>query len=401
MARKSGHPARQGFAERVAKHYRLSERKGDSEMPRFLCMLGCFVLWLFAVEGWARDYFPNFENRVNPIYKKAEDQLKKLDPTVKESTVRQILRDFDDEALQPIINDLKRGVVPPLFAGYMADLERQARRKKKALPGKLSSILRSHYKSIDLDRVRYAEEINTWHGQAITIGDTIYFPVQIDLENRADIHWMLHELEHVSQYDKVGGVSAFLAKYMFQGGLHAINNGSFNVHDQIELEQDAENKADRIINDVANALDAPESRPVRGPHIVDLKIIAGDDPWVPVPPGYSKDPIDLNWGAKGKYIYLCYKYGTGRGISHIDVIVGNSSGVRAKEGYKKDPIDLNWGSGGKYIYLTFKRGDDDLVRKVKVVASDNEKVNGPNGYRGGKDDLNDGAGGKYIYLFYK
>jgi Domain of unknown function (DUF4157) len=345
---------------------------------------------------WAKPSLP-------PIFEKVIIQLKEIDPTVKDSRVRELLRDFDTNALQPILKALKQNAIPPLFDEYLADLERQAQGRKRPLPDGFRSIVAQHYPKINLERVRYAENINTWHGQGMTVGYTIYFTSAIDLNNRDDVHWMLHELEHVTQYERVGGVSAFLLKYFFHGAIRAINNGSFNVHDDLGLERDADNKADRIIGEVANALRATGAQPKMGAHVVDLKIIAGDDPWVRVPKGFTKDPIDLNWRAGGKYIYLCVKYGTGRSISRIDVKSADKSDdpkVAPSPGYEKDPIDLNWGCGRdtKYIYLTFQRGNERILKDVMIIAGDSRDIRPPPEYSKGNNDLNEGAGGKFIFL---
>ena len=93
--------------------------------------------------------------------------------------------------------------------------------------------------------------------------------------------------------------------------------------------------------------------------IVDLMVITGKN--TSTPAGYVKIPVDLNKGAGGEYIYLCKKYGqSGRhvdGIRDIVIIGGDSSTIPPPYDYTKTPVDLNKGAGGKYIYLCYTKKD--------------------------------------------
>jgi hypothetical protein len=129
--------------------------------------------------------------------------------------------------------------------GYLESLYQQGNGRWRNLPNAFKARYRRHY-GINLDEVKYATNINTGHGQAITVGKEIYFPTDINLDDPDGLHWMLHELEHVRQYQVVGGVSAFLVKYAVQGSMQIARNGSFNIHDNIQLEKEADAKADRL-----------------------------------------------------------------------------------------------------------------------------------------------------------
>lgn len=175
-----------------------------------------------------------------------------LDPFNKNSQVRQTLRDIDTQVVQPVgelVKEALATVVPNPLSLYLKFLDAQA--KYQPLPAYLRTILAPHY-GVDLARVRFATDVNTVHGQAITVGYDIYFPRSIDLDTPSygHLHWMLHELEHVVQYERHGGVTPFLLKYAAQGLLQVLGTGSFDVHDNIELEKQAEDKADRIIAEV-------------------------------------------------------------------------------------------------------------------------------------------------------
>ncbi|HWP91243.1 MAG TPA: hypothetical protein VNN20_03460 [Thermodesulfobacteriota bacterium] len=166
--------------------------------------------------------------------------------------------DFD----KTISSWLRQGLTPPMVREYFVYLERQGDGTWKRLPQRLHEILIFEYVKSNLRSVKYAESVNTVHGQHITVGDNIYFirPInlnycnlnEVKVDKECDLHLLLHELEHTSQYAVHGGKEAFVVKYLLNGAIEIGRNGSFNVHDAINLEQDAENKADRIIQKIWN-----------------------------------------------------------------------------------------------------------------------------------------------------
>lgn len=99
------------------------------------------------------------------------------------------------------------------------------------------------------------------------------------------------------------------------------------------------------------------------PGILDIKVIGwpkntpkGQE--TPIPDGFIKDDVDLNKGADGDFIYLCYKHGpydADRMIKNIAIVGGDNEFVKPPYEYQMDPYDLNKGAGGEYIYLCFKR----------------------------------------------
>lgn len=134
------------------------------------------------------------------------------------------------------------------FSWYMNFLEQQARNSWKQLPDYFVRALQPHYPKANLANVHYAEAINTLHGSSITFENKIYFHRNLDIrKNSNDLWLLLHELEHVRQYSVHGGLIPFLTKYIIQGGIAIASNGSFKIHDHIELEKEANQKADRIL----------------------------------------------------------------------------------------------------------------------------------------------------------
>ncbi|HEB80085.1 MAG TPA: DUF4157 domain-containing protein, partial [Rhodospirillales bacterium] len=158
------------------------------------------------------------------------------------------------------VANLLRGNPSLTLEPYKDHLNSQAKGKMKALPGALTGVLRPHYPDVDFSKVRYAEGIDTIHGRAITIGERIYLPRKINLNNSKDLHWMLHELEHVAQYARHGDESDFIAQYVEEAlnvSAEKLSNDKVNsaeIHDEIKVERLAREKADAIIKDVWRAL---------------------------------------------------------------------------------------------------------------------------------------------------
>ena len=135
-------------------------------------------------------------------------------------------------------------------------------------------------------------------------------------------------------------------------------------------------------------------------YVVDLAVIY--DKETP-PPGYRKINQDLNQGAGGSSIYLCYKNSSSeQPITGLNVLASLLPDFAIQNGYTKVEGDLNKGAGVKYIYVCYTK-DQSLplpIRNISVIVGDNSHVYPPvNEIRIGQD-CNDGAGGKYIYICY-
>jgi len=101
--------------------------------------------------------------------------------------------------------------------------------------------------------------------------------------------------------------------------------------------------------------------------ITDLHIVAGETSDVMCPPGYTMIDIDLNKGVAGNFIYLCYttdpakareKDKDGLPIRSICVISSDDPNIPAPYGFTRIEVDLNYGAGGKRIYLCYSRHVD-------------------------------------------
>ena len=150
-----------------------------------------------------------------------------------------------------VIARLGYQVIAPFANSYIQSMENQADGRWQGLPPDFIGQVQVFY-PVNLSGVRYATNINTVHGNAITIGNEIFFPGDLDLSDDDDAHTMYHELQHVVQYARRGGVQAFLTEYVLKSGGQVISQGSINVHDSIDLEQEAIAKSDEVAARVAS-----------------------------------------------------------------------------------------------------------------------------------------------------
>ena len=97
------------------------------------------------------------------------------------------------------------------------------------------------------------------------------------------------------------------------------------------------------------------------------------------PPGYILIDVDLNAGAGGNYIYLCYKLGENINQAYTDFFLQNLKNqnqvytwLTTHNGnyanFSINAVDLNQGSGGEYIYL-WNTKDKTLppIKGIEVV----------------------------------
>lgn len=143
---------------------------------------------------------------------------------------------------------LSEACAAPMGA-YAAHLRRASNGLWKRLPLHLVVAMQRHYPQQNLHTVRYAENISTSDGTAQTFTNEIYFPRRINLKNRNDLRWMLHELEHVIQYAGRGSQAALLCEYQFKAIGKGLQRKTFNPHDFIDLERAADLKANRLLSE--------------------------------------------------------------------------------------------------------------------------------------------------------
>jgi hypothetical protein len=131
---------------------------------------------------------------------------------------------------------------------YLRDLRNQANGHWKVLPEPFITEFAKDYREIDLHRVQFAENIKTRHGQSITVCNQIFLAVAFHQEKRSSLQLMLHELYHSVQCAQRGGEDKFLDEYMAHVAGTILDQKNLDVHNDINLERDAEGQATRLIS---------------------------------------------------------------------------------------------------------------------------------------------------------
>lgn len=131
--------------------------------------------------------------------------------------------------------------------------------------------------------------------------------------------------------------------------------------------------------------------------ITEVTVITGGSSSITAPAGYTKIPIDLNQGASGDYIYLCYRKGVGAPLTGLAVTY-NSASPPAGYSWTRIDVDLNRGAGGAFVWLWYTKDPDcSEIDALSVQVNDSTF---PAGYIGLPQDLNYDAGGVFLYLGY-
>lgn len=146
-----------------------------------------------------------------------------------------------------ILGDVAFAAVQPVVDQYLGYLDQQAMGKLKSLPPDVTAKLQPFYPELALNEIQYAEEINTRHGQNMTVEKTIYFVGKVNFGIVADDALLTHELQHSVQYARRGGRAQFLAEYIAKAAAEIIKHQSIDIHDDIELERDAITKSTEVM----------------------------------------------------------------------------------------------------------------------------------------------------------
>jgi len=142
--------------------------------------------------------------------------------------------------------------------------------------------------------------------------------------------------------------------------------------------------------------------------IVGVTLVKADNEKdIEVPKGYSKINVDLNKGAHGKYIYLCYQRlsANPQGVPITGLRAGSSTTwpPTLPAGYDLINQDANEGTKvhEKFVYVCTTTLDKTLGPPlVDIQILDNEDTP-PHGYIQVETDMNEGARGDTIYLCYQ
>lgn len=135
--------------------------------------------------------------------------------------------------------------VIPIILSYYGTLKLQASGKWQKLPEHIKICLQPYF-GINLDKIEYAVNIHTGHGNAITFDTQIFFPGSIRLETESDLRWLIHEMTHSQQYSDEGGLILFLHKYVKDIITKIITEQRLNIHDFLPLEKAADKLSDEV-----------------------------------------------------------------------------------------------------------------------------------------------------------
>jgi hypothetical protein len=145
-----------------------------------------------------------------------------------------------------------------------------------------------------------------------------------------------------------------------------------------------------------------------GPVVAKLQVIRDSKNGEISPPrGFTKLSPDLNKGAGGDFIFLCVQKLTRARLSQaglapitdLAVIYGKHASPPA--GFEKIGVDLNKGAGGHYIYLCYKRGNpDEAIREIRVIHGNDASIEPPIPFKKLPQDLNKGSGGAWIFVCF-
>ena len=155
-------------------------------------------------------------------------------------------------------------------------------------------------------------------------------------------------------------------------------------------------------------------------YVTDIVFVTDKNEWnarSKCPAGYQLINADLNAGAGGDFIYLCYKLGDNINEAYTDFFMeytGNGQSPETKPinhnsnyvDYTRIGADLNKGAGGDYIYLWATRAKTlPPVTDIAVAFDDPNSVN-PNWSSvywqntQSPANVNKSVNGKYIYIKY-
>ena len=132
--------------------------------------------------------------------------------------------------------------------------------------------------------------------------------------------------------------------------------------------------------------------------ISEITVISGGSASIPPPDGYTKINMDLNAGAGGAFIYVCYKKGVGAPVTGL-FVTRNSQQPPAEPVFTRINVDLNQGAGGDFIWLWYTKDPACTTIQNLAVIFGGQAV--PDGFTRIPVDLNATVGGEFIYLCYE
>lgn len=182
------------------------------------------------------------------------------------------------------------------------------------LPALYRDILDPHYPAANLSQVQFGYSNRQPPNNATADCDKIYYnnssfvddKRQGDLDSEGEFKWMLHELAHFEQCRQVGSRDAFAKMWwdhLSETDLQSmIETGSWDqVHDQMQMEADADDKADDIFDDLEQCCIHPGNGKLIRPLQVSAITISPSNPktgeqvMVSVNANHGAEPLQFEW----------------------------------------------------------------------------------------------------------
>ena len=126
--------------------------------------------------------------------------------------------------------------------------------------------------------------------------------------------------------------------------------------------------------------------------------------------GYRRVEKDLNKGAFGEYVYLCYSNESSEGAPITDIFVASVStkeygkNFRPPRNYEVVRKDINKGARGRNIYLCYTREPNAKpIVEVSVIQGDVNVKPPDSSWIRVEQDCSEGAAGflNYTFIIYK
>ena len=132
--------------------------------------------------------------------------------------------------------------------------------------------------------------------------------------------------------------------------------------------------------------------------ISEIIVIYGGNGNIQPSPDFTRVDVDLNLGAEGDYIYVCYKKGVGAPITGLAVTLNNAP-PPTDAVYTRIDVDLNRHAEGNFVWLWYTKDPScTAIHNIGVLVN---TWPAPEGYTGILVDLNSGAGGADLFICYE
>lgn len=150
-----------------------------------------------------------------------------------------------------------------LYQGYMAQLDSGVTLHQ--LPEHYITALRASYPSVNLHNWRFGYGNHQPPNNATTDCSKTYFNNSSyvtklkngNLSTSQEFHWMLHEIQHFVQCNRVGGRDAYAKMWFDQLSVTFVQNSDLaTLHDRMPMEAEADRVADQALQDLADNRDS-------------------------------------------------------------------------------------------------------------------------------------------------